>query len=243
MTASPLSLPLLFAVILAIVHVFVGSLRFLDVVPRSQWLSFAGGVSVAYVFVHVMPELAAGQAHLEEGGGVAGVVDHHVYLVALIGFAVYYGLERFAQRSRSSGSDGRPPERGAFWLHVASFAGYNAIVGYLLVRRLDAGELDLLFFFVAMALHVAVTDHGLRYHFRATYDRIGRWILAGAILLGWSVGTVTRVSAVILAALTAFLAGGIVLNAIKEELPKERESRFWAFAAGAGGYAVLLVSI
>jgi hypothetical protein len=41
--------------------------------------------------------------------------------------------------------------------------------------------------------------------------------------------------------LFAFLAGGIVLNVIKEELPEERESRFPAFVVGTGGYAVLLL--
>ncbi|HWN44540.1 MAG TPA: hypothetical protein VNW71_20115 [Thermoanaerobaculia bacterium] len=44
-----------------------------------------------------------------------------------------------------------------------------------------------------------------------------------------------------LALLFAFLAGGIVLNILKEELPSERESRFSAFALGAGSYAAILL--
>jgi hypothetical protein len=43
--------------------------------------------------------------------------------------------------------------------------------------------------------------------------------------------------------LLAFVAGGIVLNVLKEELPRERESRFWAFAFGAAFYSVLLLAI
>ncbi|WP_348249527.1 hypothetical protein [Leptolyngbya sp. GB1-A1] len=39
----------------------------------------------------------------------------------------------------------------------------------------------------------------------------------------------------------AFLAGGVVLNGLKEELPEERESRFWAFAMNAIGYAAPLL--
>lgn len=39
--------PLLAAAGLALVHVFAGRLRFLDGIPRSRWLSIAGGVSVA----------------------------------------------------------------------------------------------------------------------------------------------------------------------------------------------------
>jgi hypothetical protein len=41
--------------------------------------------------------------------------------------------------------------------------------------------------------------------------------------------------------LFAFLAGGVVLNVLKEELPEERESRFWAFALGAASYTALLL--
>ena len=57
----PVTLPLVAAVTLALVHLLAGGLRFLRGTPRSVWLSAAGGVSVAYVFVHVLPELAEGQ--------------------------------------------------------------------------------------------------------------------------------------------------------------------------------------
>jgi hypothetical protein len=40
----------------------------------------------------------------------------------------------------------------------------------------------------------------------------------------------------------AILAGGIVLNVLKEELPEERQSRFGAFALGTGLYTLLLLA-
>ena len=43
--------------------------------------------------------------------------------------------------------------------------------------------------------------------------------------------------------LTAFLAGGVVMNVLKEELPEERESRFWAFALGTALYTMLLLAL
>jgi zinc transporter ZupT len=46
-----------------------------------------------------------------------------------------------------------------------------------------------------------------------------------------------------IALLFAFLAGGVILNVLKEELPEERQSRFWAFTLGAGFYAVLLLAL
>ncbi|MBD2307776.1 hypothetical protein H6G17_20105 [Chroococcidiopsis sp. FACHB-1243] len=74
------------------------------------------------------------------------------------------------------------------------------------------------------------------------YHRIGRWILAAAVIVGWAIGSGTQIELAI-ALLFAFLAGGVVLNVLKEELPEERQSRFWAFALGASIYSALLVAL
>jgi zinc transporter ZupT len=78
---------------------------------------------------------------------------------------------------------------------------------------------------------------------RESYDRVGRWILAAAIIVGWVIGQGTEIHEAAIAVLFAFLAGGVILNVLKEELPDERQSKFWAFALGAAIYAALLVSV
>lgn len=235
----------LFAVGLAAVHLFAGRLRVLDVIPRSRWLSFAGGVSVAYVFVHVLPEIGAAAEAIEGSDTPLAAIENHVYIVALLGFVVFYGLERFAREARledgSAEVERTPVTDGAFWLHTVSFAAYNALVGYLLVHQEDPGVASVTFFFVAMALHFLVNDFGLREHHGRAYHRYGRWLLAGAVFLGLAIGYATTVTELILGVLFAFLSGGVILNVIKEELPTERRSRFWAFATGAVGYTILLL--
>ena len=63
------------------------------------------------------------------------------------------------------------------------------------------------------------------------------------MLLGWAVDLLAEVPEVVVAGVTAFLAGGVIMNVLKEELPEERESRFWAFAIGAALYAALLLAL
>lgn len=239
-------LTFLFAAGFAIIHLFAGKLRFLETIPRSRWLSAAGGVSVAYVFVHIFPELGQGQITIEQlDHQLVSFLEHHVYLMALLGFVGFYGLERLAKRSRQ-----RNLERGekdatsfsVFWLHICSFAIYNALIGYLLLHREEPGFLNLLLFFIAIALHFVVNDYGLREHHKGEYRRIGRWILAAAVIVGWTLGYAVDIAEAAIAVLFAFLAGGIILNVLKEELPEERESRFWAFALGAGSYAIVLLA-
>ncbi len=41
----------------------------------------------------------------------------------------------------------------------------------------------------------------------------------------------------------AFIARGVVLNVLKEELPKERESRLWPFVGADAAYRVLLLTV
>ncbi|NJP22216.1 MAG: hypothetical protein HC763_27990, partial [Hydrococcus sp. CRU_1_1] len=179
-------------------------------------------------------------------GEALAFLEHHVYLLALLGLAIFYGLERTAlvsrQRNQKAGK-GDVTEEGVFWLHIVSFAFYNALIGYLLVHREEPGVLSLFFFFLAMALHFVVNDFGLRENHKQIYQKLGRWILAAAIILGWAIGVRSEFSKAAIALLFAFLAGGVILNVLKEELPEERQSRFWAFALGAGIYAVLLLTL
>ena len=232
---------------LAFAHIVADKLRFLSGTPRSRWLSISGGVSVAYVFLHLLPELGEGQEVLAEASGEAlAFLKHHVYLIALIGLAVFYGLDRAAVASRRESrveGEGDETDANVFWLHMASFGTYNALIGYLLLHREERGSSGLLLFFIAMALHFVVNDYGLREHHKRDYDRIGRWLLVGALFLGYGLGLIFTISDAAIAVLVAFLAGGIILNVLKEELPEERASRFSAFAIGAGLYAVLLLAL
>ncbi|MDT0630818.1 hypothetical protein RQM47_12025 [Rubrivirga sp. S365] len=256
-----IGLALVAALVLAGVHLVAARLRFLDGTPRSRWLSGAGGVSVAYVFVHLMPELAEGQsAASARSGGLFGMFEQEVYLLALAGLLVFYGAERLAKKSgglhrgegeaagdedapsRAASASGNGTAGGAgFWVHLGSFALYNAIIGYLLVHREEPGALGLAVFAVAMALHFVVTDYGLRTDYQRSWERVGRWVLVASVLAGWALGAAFEVSELAIAGITAFLGGGVILNVLKEELPEERKSRFSALLLGAVAYAGLLL--
>ncbi|MFC0679841.1 hypothetical protein ACFFGH_18540 [Lysobacter korlensis] len=241
------TLALVLAAALAMVHVFAGRLRFLDHLPRTRWLSFASGISVAYVFVHLLPEISRGQAAVAEmraEGAVAA--ESLLWMVALLGLAVFYGLERLALTSRAknaSEGDGDRTEAGVFWLHIGSFALYNVLIGYLLLHQPETDTGGLLFFWAAMAVHFIVNDHGLREHHQHRYQHAGRWLLAAATVIGALLGLATDLGEATVATLTAFLGGGVVLNVLKEELPEERKSRYVPFVLGAAIYTALLMAL
>lgn len=229
----------------ALVHLFAGRLAALNQVPRNRWLSAAGGISVAYVFVHIFPELAEIQEQIQGSASALSWLEHHAYLVSLIGLASLYGVEQAAKRSgRRHQRDNRPddtPPLALFWVHIGSFALYNALVGYLLVHREEPEPRGLLVYAVAMTVHFVVNDFGLQRHHRADYHARARWALAAAPVAGWLLGLSTTLSETATGALYGLLAGGVILNVLKEELPEERRSRFAPFALAAGAYAAILL--
>ena len=234
------------SLLLVAVHLFSGRLRFLDAVPRSGWLSAFGGISVSYVFVHLLPELAEGQRTLEgevRGSGLLAFLEDHVYLVALVGLSLFYYVEQKSLASRSIHRERHGRDHtgtAAFRLSIASFAAYNVLIGYLLVH----GEFDdreaLVLYTVALGVHFVVNDFGLREHHKDGYQHGGRYVLSAAVLLGWLLGMVAEIPEAAIAVIVAFIGGGVILNVLKEELPGERRARFMPFAAGAAVYAALL---
>lgn len=233
------------ALAFAAIHLFVGRLRFLGTEPRSAWLSFAGGVAVGYVFLHVLPELGAhGRVFAEATGLVEPLADGLVYTLSLIGLALFYGIEKaiLTDRERPGSSGDRDqPTTGVFWMHIAATATLVVTITYLLNHREDTTYAGLTIYFIAMALHFVTADFGSRAHHPKIYDRAARFVLAAATLLGWVLGVTVELAEIVIGCLFAFIAGAIILTIMKEELPKERESRFVPFLAGAALYAALVL--
>ena len=231
---------LLPALALVCTHLFAHHLKRLDGVPRSRWLSAAGGASVAYVFLHLLPEIAHGQEAALDGFGA--LEERLAWLLALVGLVGFYALDVLVRRQRDAGGPALHHEgahrTGPFWVHLGSFALYNVITGFLLTE--EGGSRVL--FALALALHFLVVDYGLREDQLATWRRIGRWVVSSALLAGWLVGVLATPPEALIFGLIAFLGGGIVLNVLKEELPEERRSRLLPFLGGAAGYAGLLLA-
>lgn len=225
-----------------LIHLFSERMSFLHTSPRSKVLSAAGGVSITYVFMHLLPELHMFQEMFdEESAQFFGINEYHVYLTSLAGLAAFYGLERMAKIHASGSNRSSHQENRIFKIHVTSFFIYNFLIGYLIIHGEYQTPSELFLYFTALSVHFISNDHALRLHHKEQYDHFGRYMLAAAVLLGWIAGLLfTNVSPFVVALLFSFLAGTMILNILKEELPEERESNFWAFGIGVLSYTVLL---
>lgn len=229
------------------VHIYASRLRSLSSIPRSRWLSFAGGTAVAYVFLHIFPELKQAHDAVSDRWQIGFFREHLIYLASLAGIVTFYGLERIVNTAQMEqvafgvGGERVKASAGVFWLHMASFSLYNALVGYLLVHREQESFINLLLFAVSLGFHFLVNDFSFHEQHRRLYHDKGRWLLAGSIVCGWILAQIWSASDAATSLLFAFLAGGIVLNVLKEELPESRKSRFMPFAIGALSYSILIL--
>ncbi|MFP4006632.1 MAG: hypothetical protein ACLFV6_01305 [Spirulinaceae cyanobacterium] len=236
---------ILFPIILAILHIYVGKLYWLhQIIPKKRWLSLGSGVSIAYVFLEILPELTQAQQKIEKTLlTIIVFLEHHVYILALVGLALFYGLELLALRSRRQNRESKQEDvtsLNIFWLHIGAFALYNFLIGELFSNVEEQGLINTFFLFIAIALHFLVNDDSLREHHKHSYDGVGRWLLAAALFMGWIVGQAMEFPEAAIGSFWAFIAGGIIFNTLKEEIPDRRDSCFWAFILGVAGYSTLL---
>jgi hypothetical protein len=190
-------------------------------------LSVAGGIAVGYVFVGLLPKIGVFTAKIVAAEPASPeFTQYRLYLLSLAGLLLYFAADRFRAGRADSGA--------ALAIHSAAFAGYNALVGYLLAHTnvIRSGYVPHVLLASVMALHLFAMNHQLRELHGAVFDRALRWLFAAAAAAGWLAGVLLPVSNDVLAAWSAVLAGGILVNVFNEELPRERHGQVPAFLAG-----------
>jgi hypothetical protein len=209
---------------------------------RRSALSLGAGMSAAYVFVHLMPELHESRSAFAASVSVRLRYEGMaIYYVALVGFLVFYALDELRARLREDAEGGEVD--AAFKLHIGGFAAYVCLMAYLLVHGLEETTASTAMYAVPIALHFLSVDHSLRSEHGAAYDRIGRPVLAAMSLVGWGVGLLVALPPYVLALLVAFISGAIIMNNSIMELPSEKDGRFVAFMVGGLVYGAILLPL
>ena len=197
------------------------------------FVSFAGGVSVAYVFLDMLPNLVEynkpiGQILLNNQW-LTPFTELSIYIVALFGFLVYYGVDLFAERYQEVRHDNKMIYR----LHLIMFCVYNGLITYTMSLRALTGMTYTVLFSFAMALHFVLTDRKFCRMYPIRFNHLGRAFLNVSLLIGWFLSVIfDPVQVLFVAFMMAFLAGSILLNVFREELPNSYLARFRWFIFG-----------
>jgi hypothetical protein len=227
------------ALVLASVYVFGHKLRAKS--HHRRWISVAAGVSVAWVFVDLLPEISENQARFSTGPhrGAALFPEQAIYLAAMLGFVLFYALEYIVSGSEEDGE----PSRVFSSVRIAAFAGYSALIAYLLIHNVWKDATTLLLYTLAMSFHFLLVDHSLFSDHYGKYEGRLRWILALSVVVGWFVGILTSIPDQWMARIIGFVSGGVLMNTVVVELPEGRGGRFWPFALAAAAYSAFLLLV
>lgn len=225
---------------LATVYIFGHRLRV--TAHHRRWVSIAAGVSVSTVFIDLLPEISERQASFANGHhrGEAVFPEQAIYLAAMFGFVLFYGLEYMVT---ASGSEESQSNRAFSTVRIASFAGYSSLIAYLLVRGEWSSVWSLLLYSLAMAFHLLLVDHSLAREQAELYKNRGRWVLALAVMIGWLAGIVASIPEQWLARIAGFVCGGVIMNTLVVELPEGRGGRFLPFVIAAAAYSLVLIVV
>lgn len=221
-------------VALAAIHLFANQTKILGWIWHGRFLSFAAGISFAYVFVELLPTLEKGQPILQKTfETIVPYFDRHAYLIALFGVLFYYGLHTQPQANS---------ERN-FWLAMSGSVLFNFFIGASLADAENPDIQPLLLFTIAMGMHYFVKDHNASMENADLYNHKARWGLIAALFGGYIVGYISRIPDSIVAIAISFLAGGVLLNVLRYELPKREQVGYVFFVSGSLLYTAILLGI
>ena len=191
--------------------------------------SFAGGLAMAYVFLHLIPEIDAA-SHL---------LGKRIFVLIMVGFSAYYGLEILIHR-RAALSEAQADDHT---LNVALAALYNVLLVYTLASQLPSTPILTLAFTLMVGLHLLVVDFGLLELYEDEFRRRGRFILVGSVLLGWALTFAGEPDPELVDALSALMAGSMMYKVFRKELPEFRQAHYRAFLSGLGLFLVVHVAL
>jgi ABC-type transport system involved in multi-copper enzyme maturation permease subunit len=220
--------------VLAAIHLFANQAKVMGWVWHGRFLSFAAGITFAYVFVGLLPALQKGQPVLKRTfDQFVPYLDRHVYLIALVGLLFYYGIQTYAQTGTAKN----------FWLAISGYLLFNFFVGVSLSDSNNPEIQPLTLFTIAMGMHYFVRDHNAGTENRSLYQRQGRWWLIASLLLGYAVGYLTHIPDAVAAIAISFVAGGVLLNVFHYELPKRERVGYGCFVLGSLLYTTVLLGV
>jgi len=216
---------LMVALILGAAHVISPRVFKLRKHPERQD-AFSGGLSVAYVFLHLIPSLDASHE----------LVGPRIYFVSLLGFVVFYGLDVLFQPPRHTHPTRYHAYLGVFFL-------YGGLMVFTLGLELPPTAILTLVFAVSLSLDVLSTDIELQGGYGARFVKSGRWVLLAGVAGGYALSLVRRPHPLVVDILTAALAGFMMFHTFNEVFPVSRNKKFPAFLAGLLTFWLLHVAL
>jgi predicted membrane protein len=201
-------LALISVTILAAVHLYTESVQKW---VSKWWLLAAGsGCSLAYVFIDLLPKLNQKSLAMQAVFAKSmPYLERHAFFMALMGFLLFYIVDYKSRVKKNEKNS---------WLPLGSYALLNFLVGYAVVDKANLEVQPLVLFTIAMSFFYFTKDYTLQ---TPEFHQLGRWILIGALFMGWLIGVFIVLPQAAVALVSAFIGGGVIFNVTRRVLTEK----------------------
>jgi zinc transporter ZupT len=212
-------LALAFAFLLGLLHFFSDMIRLPEDGRKYRIISFAAGISIAYLFLDLLPHTYESAVHLKEW----------VFVFLLLGFALFHLVEKYIYQHADQNRLAKELKE----VHSISFFFYYFLVGIVLEDKLQADVLEGTLFLIPVALHAGLSTASLSRIHGEIRERIWPKIaLSSSSLLGVVFATLVPIPSLVDNILTSLIAGVLLYIIVKEFLPEKKKGQPLFFIFG-----------
>ncbi|MAG52394.1 MAG: hypothetical protein CMH62_00355 [Nanoarchaeota archaeon] len=226
-------LSLLLSAGIAIAKYFSGNFSIESSKYKAYLISFVAGISVTYIFLHLLPNLQNGDSDLIKS----------LFIFVLIGFVVFHLTEKFIYRYVGKGKVSEDLKLN----HSLGLFLYEFSIGIVLVQFTRVNVIEGFLFFVPVFLHTALSNlslhkiHGLNPEKEQILEnKTIRMILSGGAVYGALIAFFYNLNLRFSYILTGLVAGILLYVVIREMIPKEKEGNPIGFVLGVVFYSLLI---
>ena len=211
--------------LLGVVHFFSEKLKPEEGPKHYRIVSFAAGISIAYLFLDLLPHTYEAAIHLK----------NWVFLFLLLGFTIFHLTEKFIYQH----SEQNKLDRELNEVHSISFFVYYFLVGIVLRDRIQVNALEGVVFMVPITLHAGLSTASLaRIHGEIRETAWIKTILSLSTLLGVIFGAIVYVPHILNNIFVSFIAGVLLYILVKEFLPDKEKGQPLFFIIGMALFVI-----
>lgn len=195
---------------------------------RIHLISFAAGLSSAYLFLLLLPEVYQGSLILKQ----------YTYLILFVGFVSIHITEKYIYKH----VDKKRIKDEVRAVHHTTFFFYHFIIGIILVTFFKQSFREGLLFFIPVWFHTAISSVALTEMYKELEEKsLGKIFLSLSVIFGIIIALLTMIPTIVHYSLLALITGSLTYIIVKDLTPKGKEGNLNMFIFGVISYSLIII--
>ncbi len=221
-------LELIFGIIIGLTQYF--NIRILKILQKSRinLISFAAGLSSAYLFLLLLPEVYQGSLILKQ----------YTYLILFIGFVSIHISEKYIYKH----VDRKKIKEEVKAVHHITFFFYHFVIGIVLVTLLKQSLREGTLFFIPVWFHTAISSVALtEIHKKLKEKSLTKILLSLSAIMGITIALLAMIPAIVHYSLLSLITGSLMYIIVKDLTPRGKEGNVNMFILGVISYSLIII--